>query len=462
MKKRLFCRAGGVVILLWHLARAVFAQERVAGCLYDPARADSVPFAVPLMRGDYAVPQAASLKKFCPVPRDQANTGTCTAWAAAYAARTILMAQRKNISAPEAVNQIAFSPSFIYNQIRTDQGCSKGAFLVDALFTLKSVGAVFYSEFGFDCSKQVSFDYKLRARSYAIQDYRRLFSANATSDRSSIVRYVKKSLAEGKPVVTAIRYLRSLDNAREVWLPLPQETSNYYHAVTVIGYDDNRYGGAFELMNSWGTEWGNGGFIWVKYDDFQRICMEAYEVTDFPAEAPRERETFGATVSLKENNGNPIDIIGFGGQYRTVNTYRAGTCFQILTANREPIYFYAFGLDQYNQTSRLFPGVWQSPLLSYNRSHLALPAEDACIKMDNSLGNEYLCLIYSRAPVDVEAVMQRVGQLQGRPLDRLKQALREQNLYNDREVINYRSASAHFSVRGNIQAVPMVIEIRRP
>ena len=33
------------------------------------------------------------------------------------------------------------------------------------------------------------------------------------------------------------------------------------HAMTIIGYDDNKYGGAFEVMNSWGEAFGNKGFV---------------------------------------------------------------------------------------------------------------------------------------------------------------------------------------------------------
>lgn len=462
-------------------ALPVAAQERIAGCLFDPAKADSVPYAAPLMRGDYnRVPKAASLKKYCPTPQDQANTGTCTAWAAAYAARTILMAQRKGFTNAPAVNGIAFSPSFVYNQIRRDPGCTNGAYLKDALSTLKIVGAVLHSEFGFDCNKPVSFDYKMRARNNAIQDFRRLFSVNETSDRSAIVPYVKKSLAEGKPVVTTIRYLRSLDNAKGLWTPAPQETSSYYHAVTLVGYDDNQYGGAFEMMNSWGTAWGNGGFIWVKYDDFQRICMEAYELIDFPAEIasvtpakPDNTATdntnftkgFGATILLRQNTGEVMQLMSIGhfGFYRTRHTYTAGTRFQIQISNREQMYFYAFGIDSRERKSRLFPlNDNQSPLMGYQQSNMMLPSEDAFIEMDNSPGNEYLYLVYSRQPIQIDELIQRVLEIKGvHPLERLKQALREKNLFHDGDRITYMTASANFYAAAYTKTVPMVVEIRR-
>ncbi|WP_448518389.1 DUF4384 domain-containing protein [Rhodoflexus sp.] len=470
------------LLALFHLL-PVAAQQRGAGALFDPIKADSVPFATPLMRGDYAVPKAASLKKYCPVPKDQANTGTCTGWAAAYCARTILTAQRRGVTNPLLINQLSYSPSFIYNQIRRpqDQNCLIGAPLPDALFTLKSVGAALYSDFGFDCSKQVSFDYKLRARSNAIQDYRRLFSATATSDRSAIVRYVKKSLAEGKPVVTSIRYLPSLDHAKGVWLPNLSEISTQNHAVAIIGYDDNQYGGAFEIMNSWGTTWGNGGFIWIRYADYQSICMEAYELIDFPAETvvakepatPANNDTnvrlpvggeFAATLLLKQPNGQIMSLMGSSkpGFYYTQQAYTTGTRFQIQVSNREQMYFYAFSIDSREHISRLFPHAYnQSPLLSYQQSNMALPGEDLHIEIDNTPGSEYMCLIYSREALDIDQLIQRIRQISGHPFERLKQVLREKELYSEASKIDYRYTTANFSAKAQSKAVPMVIEIRR-
>ena len=38
--------------------------------------------------------------------------------------------------------------------------------------------------------------------------------------------------------------------------------------MCVIGYDDYFEGGAFQVMNSWGKEWGEDGLFWMRYNDF--------------------------------------------------------------------------------------------------------------------------------------------------------------------------------------------------
>ena len=36
------------------------------------------------------------------------------------------------------------------------------------------------------------------------------------------------------------------------------------HAIALIGWDDTK--GAWLLRNSWGTDWGMGGYMWIKYN----------------------------------------------------------------------------------------------------------------------------------------------------------------------------------------------------
>ena len=47
------------------------------------------------------------------------------------------------------------------------------------------------------------------------------------------------------------------------------------HAMTVVGYDDTLNGGSFRIVNSWGYQWGDNGYAWIRYSDFKKFCSMA-------------------------------------------------------------------------------------------------------------------------------------------------------------------------------------------
>jgi len=401
------------ILVITHVVQAQDVKNFGTGCLFDSARYANIPLSAPLVRGNYNLPSSASMRSFCPIPQDQGSSGTCTAWSTTYASRTILYSQRKKLTSPSEINTSAFSPSYVYNQIRLTNDCSYGAYISDALDLLKSQGCVTYKEFGFECSRAVTDKEKKKAKDFTIRDYKRLFVYDGTS--RAVVTPIKKSLSENKPVVISMRCFGSLEKAKDVWNPpanSANDTNKGFHAMTVIGYDDTKFGGAFELMNSWGAEWGSNGFIWIRYADFQKNCMEAYEISDGYVEPAKP--SFSGEMTFKLQDGKVMETTFQQSLYQMKQPYYSGTTFQFYLTHNEPTYLYVIGTDKSGKCSMLFPyDKTISPYLSYKTGTIAFPDEDHFIRLDTKKGTDYICAFYSKAPIRSDDLLKKMEAAQG-------------------------------------------------
>jgi hypothetical protein len=69
-------------------------------------------------------------------------------------------------------------------------------------------------------------------------------------------------------VVAAAVYVDSYWQAYQSGCFTRNATGTVNHAIILCGWDDNKCGtgiGAWKLKNSWGTSWGESGFMWIKY-----------------------------------------------------------------------------------------------------------------------------------------------------------------------------------------------------
>lgn len=59
-------------------------------------------------------------------------------------------------------------------------------------------------------------------------------------------------------------------------LPGPGEQLTDGHAVLVVGYEDAQAGGCLIFRNSWGADWGDGGYGYLPYSYIQHHGGEAW------------------------------------------------------------------------------------------------------------------------------------------------------------------------------------------
>lgn len=217
------------------------------------------------------------LSKNFPTPGNQGKQGSCTAWATGYALRSFY--ERR----AGAAAQPPFSPSFIYNQVKADpQDCQKGAYISSALNLLRDTGAVALDAFPYspdDCTAQPSPTLTSRAADFRIKQWQRVQFKNTLDD-------VKGELSKGHPVVFGMLVTDNFERftGDSVFADMAPEGSSG-HAMVLVGYDDER--AAFKLINSWGTQWGDGGFGWLSYEAFQQNTRGAYSIR-MAAKAPPE------------------------------------------------------------------------------------------------------------------------------------------------------------------------------
>jgi len=217
-------------------------------------------------------PTSIDLSANFPAVGDQGHQNSCVAWATAYALKTY----HEKVEEGWALNTPGhlFSPAYVYNQI--NRGQDQGSLINEALDLavnqgIASLGTMPYSDT--DYLTQPSGEARTEAGQFKADSW---FRVNDTSQ-------IKASLANRKPVVAGITVYNDLVNLQGSNSVYNTATGNPQggHAVTIVGYDDNRYDGAFKLINSWGRSWGDNGYFWMPYSFAANgIMTEAYVLED--------------------------------------------------------------------------------------------------------------------------------------------------------------------------------------
>jgi hypothetical protein len=425
MKKIVF-----YLLLLFLALEPLCAQSFPRGAVLDEAVYESLPRKAALhSRALDVLPRAASLKQYAPLVGNQGMYGTCTAWAAGYAARTIAESVGLNRQNRTDTTGNAFSPVYVYKRISNDPNCKQGMFISHALDVMVEPGVPRRS------SAERSADFKTvplsvyqQSQKFPIADYATLYSTwrGETGYDATRIWAVKKSLAEEKPVIIGMNTPASFNTAKSLWQPKEDPGADYGgHAMCVVGYDDSRYGGAFEIQNSWGEDWGEQGYIWIKYEDFARFVYEAYELIE-NLSAYKDAAQYSGFVDIelsRADGGMPVryDERGF---YRTVSSYPSGTAFRFLMGNDHPAFVYAFSADSSTaDTAVIFPGENQSPALDYSKNIIAWPSENEWIQMDDVTGTDYLVVLYSKQKLDIDAIRSRFAAASGSFPERVARAV---------------------------------------
>jgi len=418
-----------------------------------------IPVKARLIQDNYrAIGTKASMEKYAPTPQSQGQYGTCTAWAAGYCGRTILEAQRQGWTDQTTIDANTFSYGFIYRVTSPKMNCN-GAFVAKCFQNMRDIGIPKFKDFREHCPQsEIPTSVYTKAANYKIKGYATLWNtANPATDKEK-VQLLKKSLNEGNPVVIAMYVPTSFCYTKgTTWVRKSTDVANddqghqhSRHAMCIIGYDDKKEGGAFRIQNSWGDRWADNGFIWVKYEDAAPFIYQAIEMFRLPNAAKTVTTKLSGSIRLVENTGQEMKARLAGAKgYRINKAYRSGTRFRLYINNHQPAYVYAIGSDLSHELFQVFPhkeGI--SPALNYSDNSVAIPSETDHIRMNGTVGTDYLCVLYSQKPLDLDALKATIQQQSNRYSfqEKVQKALGSALMSSDE--MNYESKNGQIRFNG--------------
>jgi len=405
------------------------------------------------------LPEYVSLLKFAPSRMDQGEQGSCVGWGSAYAARTILEAS----STGQNPDEIAMSPSFVYNQIGNSE--CQGAYIINACKVMEQAGNIPKRYFEYtdqSCSRRPDQQVLQTAQQFKIRGYERLSvdGDDYTTDFFAIKQY----LAKGAPVIIGSMVGGSFMQemaGQKIWHP----NANDYdmegfggHCMCIIGYDDRLEGGAFQIMNSWGPAWGDNGVAWVKYKDFMHFNKEAYALQPLPKRGEMAARKFECAIGLVNNDTKQyINLRNSGNLFQTASPIAKGTKFKIEVQNSIECYIYIFGQETDGSSYVLFP---------YTPKHTAfcgitgfrLFPKNQSLQADNVGTKDMMAIVVTKEPIDYNKLNATINAAQGDYRAKVSAALNGVALTN----VQYGSSQGRitFSAQSeNKNAVASIIEI---
>jgi hypothetical protein len=483
------------------------------GLILDDEAYIDIPYTaenIQISAGQKSIPLSLDLTPYCPEVRHQGDISSCVGWSAGYAAMTIERAIKNGWKDKAQITKNANSALFVYNLLSDDDcGAIK---MPNALQTMQEKGNCLAREFDFnvnECGKKATPNILQSAANYRIEEFIRLFDP-----RDSIqvkVRNVKLVLAQQKPVVIGMKVLNNFYSVKpgdESWFPtIGDQTFAGGHAMVVVGYDDQKFNagrsdvpdemkGAFKIMNSWGKNWGQDGFIWVRYAHFGEYCRHAYALMlqggkpiDFDLdlttednirEDVRDIRTVSGSFGFKLYtgqwfNGKPLfseqDVILKDNYYALPNR-KIGDQFQLyVTSEYTDGYIYVFSVDPAGKVEVHFPKSEsynddfidqnESALIMGTGSTLTIPSAETALTLTHQ-GADHLVVLFSESKIKPKYIEYLGAQLvmTGQGIDAELPKLLKKHMvpFSD---IHYFSDRMGFEVstRSEGKIVPLILEV---
>ena len=494
-----------ILVLAICLTSLASLSAQQTGLLLNRAAYDSLPTLSPLgMAKSEQLPAKVDLSTYCPMVRNQGKLQSCVGWALGYGLLSMNQAIASGWEDPQLITDQAFSALYVYNQLSSD--CKAPIRFEDAFSLLQRRGNCSFIEFdakiGLDnCKTQPDQTLLTNTRKNRAYQFEKVF--NSEDSNGLKVKKVRSMLAENRPVLVGIqisKYFMAIPQGRKVYLHDPVAHIEDVHAMVVVGYDENLR--AFRLFNSWGSDWADQGFVWMKYEDFDKLCSQAYiqhkprpvfqpvpstspvVANPPPAAKPvnNSNNLFTANVQLQTLDPNneyaatTVQLQGQKGIYKPIRTaWPLEQMFQLKITNpTRDIHLYAFSIDpSFNNKihwprnalldKEAFAKLNESAFLRASNHPLTIPGEDIVLTLE-SPGIDVLYVLFSTKPLplsDLQIVMEYVRNYKSNYPQHLKEVLGQYLMPDDAVIYDPNRMSFMTQLDDTKPTiVPMVLEVK--
>ncbi|MEM1323575.1 MAG: C1 family peptidase [Bacteroidota bacterium] len=256
--------------------------------LPTPEQLKKIPYAPSFgLPPNIQLPEKVDLSVDMPPIGHQGAQGSCTAFTVVYSLKSYQEKKEKNWNFVEGgktrYDRIC-SPAFVFNMAKwltNNQNCAGGIHFAEAFKVLRDYGTAFWKDFPYDpnnCTKVPDKTTIEKAKVNKISAAQALTPANLAE--------IKYNLWAKKPVMLGVslesdfqaKGFEAFKNKTHYTYQLRGPIFTYYHAMLCVGYDDNKK--VFKVMNSWGNQWGNAGYVDIPYSVFVKAVRESYTMND--------------------------------------------------------------------------------------------------------------------------------------------------------------------------------------